>query len=159
MSHITAFVRGKPQSQGSKSVGKHGQLYEPKQLAVWRDAVKMEVLVFMRKLNMAPLEGPVEVMMEFSFLRPDSHHPMKGGERDTTRLRKSAPRYHVYKPDLDKLIRAVLDALTGTAYDDDRQVVHIFADKTWCSHPDLEGVNIVVVEQPIVVDPVGQVGC
>ena len=34
-------------------------------------------------------------------------------------------------PDLDKLIRAVLDGLTGVAYEDDGQVVQIEAQKLY----------------------------
>lgn len=41
---------------------------------------------------------------------------------------KSAPRRlrrHLTKPDLDKLERAILDALTGVFYRDDSEVVHV----------------------------------
>ena len=34
-------------------------------------------------------------------------------------------------PDLDKLVRAVLDALTGVCYKDDSQVVYIETEKVW----------------------------
>lgn len=47
--------------------------------------------------------------------------------------------YPVIRPDLDKLIRAVLDALTGVLFVDDSQVVHIDAQKTFS---DDEGVII-----------------
>lgn len=35
----------------------------------------------------------------------------------------------VQAPDLDKLVRAVGDALTGITYTDDRQITHITASK------------------------------
>lgn len=38
------------------------------------------------------------------------------------------------RPDLDKLIRAVLDALTGIAYVDDGQVVEITASKIYSNY-------------------------
>jgi len=38
------------------------------------------------------------------------------------------------RPDLDKLIRAVLDALTGIAYIDDGQVVEITASKIYSNY-------------------------
>lgn len=38
------------------------------------------------------------------------------------------------RPDLDKLIRAVLDALTGIAYIDDGQVVEITASKIYSNN-------------------------
>ena len=40
------------------------------------------------------------------------------------------PRRQGDAPDLDKLVRAVLDALTGIAYLDDKQVVAIAARRT-----------------------------
>ena len=35
------------------------------------------------------------------------------------------------KPDVDKLLRAVLDALTGAVYEDDSQVVRVSAEKKY----------------------------
>jgi Holliday junction resolvase len=35
------------------------------------------------------------------------------------------------RPDLDKLVRSVLDALTGTCYRDDSQVIMLTAEKMW----------------------------
>ena len=35
------------------------------------------------------------------------------------------------KPDSDKLLRAVLDSLTGVVYEDDSQVVRVFAEKQY----------------------------
>ncbi|MHB1098129.1 MAG: RusA family crossover junction endodeoxyribonuclease [Burkholderiales bacterium] len=39
--------------------------------------------------------------------------------------------YHLKKPDLDKLLRTVLDALTGIAYLDDAQVVTVQCTKSY----------------------------
>ena len=45
---------------------------------------------------------------------------------------KSAKRaFPSVKPDLDKLIRAVLDGLTGVAFEDDSQVILIQSSKTY----------------------------
>lgn len=62
------------------------------------------------------IEGGVIVLCEFFFKRPKSHLTSKG------ELRKGAPQEHTQKPDVDKLLRCVLDALTGVAYKDDSQV-------------------------------------
>jgi Holliday junction resolvase RusA-like endonuclease len=40
-------------------------------------------------------------------------------------------RYHTKKPDIDKLARAVLDALTGVLWKDDSQVVQLTAWKSY----------------------------
>ena len=71
-----------------------------------------------------PATGPVAVELLFRFVRPASHYTAKGALRD------AAPR-HVGKPDIDKLCRAVLDALTGIAYADDSQVVALDASKVY----------------------------
>lgn len=58
---------------------------------------------------------PVAIEIEFGLLRPKS-------------VKRNLP---TVPPDLDKLIRAVLDSLTGIAYQDDSQVVRIVATKVY----------------------------
>lgn len=50
----------------------------------------------------------------------------------TQRVQEWSPS-HVSKPDLDKLARAILDALTGILYRDDSQVVRIVASKRYAT--------------------------
>ena len=57
--------------------------------------------------------------MYFTMPRPKSHY-RTGKYADS--LRGDAPENHTSLPDLDKLIRCVLDALTGVCYQDDGQV-------------------------------------
>ncbi len=66
---------------------------------------------------MAAKHEPVELHLEYTFLRPD------GAPK-----RRKLPSV---KPDLDKLVRATLDALTGVIYQDDGQVVNIIASKVY----------------------------
>ena len=65
--------------------------------------------------------APVSLRCEFVFARPNSHYvgddPVRG------KLKANAPVLHTSTPDLDKLLRAVGDALTGVLYADDSQVV------------------------------------
>jgi Holliday junction resolvase RusA-like endonuclease len=42
------------------------------------------------------------------------------------------------KPDLDKLTRALLDALTGRVWKDDAQVVRLVVDKAYSERPGVE---------------------
>lgn len=58
------------------------------------------------------IDGAVAIELTFSFVRPKSVKE------------KKRPNMTV-KPDIDKLTRAVLDALTHHAYDDDCQVVSL----------------------------------
>lgn len=76
-----------------------------------------------------PLHGPVALHVDFYLLRPTSHY--RAGVR-YLELRDSAPRVPANGPDLDKLARAVSDALTDAgAYEDDRQVQRLAAQKRY----------------------------
>jgi len=56
---------------------------------------------------------------------------------------------HVYPPeDLDKLCRAVLDALTGILYHDDSQVTNIEASKRRAEQWEEGGVQMTVFNSP-----------
>jgi Holliday junction resolvase RusA-like endonuclease len=64
--------------------------------------------------------GPLLVQIVFGFPRPKAHF---GTGRNADQVKSSAPHYHVVRPDVDKLSRAVMDALRGVVYADDSQVV------------------------------------
>lgn len=132
MSDVIGFeVRGLPITEGStrtwmvkgKAITAHG----PKGLGAWRRAVAD---VAQRHAPPEPWEGPVGVRLLFTLPRP-----------------KSAPKrkrtWPAKRPDLDKLVRAVLDALTYVIFADDGQVVHIDAGKDYGA----PGVTVVVYRQ------------
>ena len=81
-----------------------------------------------------------EMTIEFHFRRPASHLTSKGA------LTKSAPLYPTGRNigDLDKLVRAVLDSLTGICYYDDSSVVDIKAKKVFRSRDE-----VIISIQPI----------
>lgn len=78
---------------------------------------------------------------------PFGHHePVTLGLRFFFQKPPSVPKKrtcHVVKPDLDKLVRGVKDALTGIIYEDDSQVVSIRATKHYGAP---ERVELVVSE-------------
>ena len=76
--------------------------------------------------EMAPIEGPVRVSLLFMLPRPKGHHGAKG-------IVPSAPTYPAVRPDVDKLARAALDALTGPAFADDSQVVELIVLKHYAT--------------------------
>ena len=98
--------------------------------------------------------GPVTVSLRFAFVRPASHY---GTGRNAANLKASAPlypatRHHKSGGDIDKLVRAVLDAMTGVVYADDSQVVALAPVwKVWGS---MSGVHVVVREAPLIAPPV-----
>ena len=74
-------------------------------------------------------DGPFMVGVTFMFNRPKS-------------VSSTARPVPTVKPDLDKLIRAVLDGLTGILWRDDAQVVSIIAKKRYLTTASAEYVEI-----------------
>ena len=87
-----------------------------------------------------PTSDPVRVDLVFWFKRPKKHY--RTG-RFSDQLRDDAPRQHVDVPDLDKLARTTLDAMSGVIYVDDAQVDRLVLSKKWADH-EFEGVAITV---------------
>lgn len=81
--------------------------------------------------------GPIRIELTFRRQRPRSHYRNLGYELRAV-ARDEQP---VTAPDLDKLIRAILDSLSGIIYHDDAQVVSIAATKVYAQEP---GVDIVI---------------
>lgn len=120
-------VLGAPQPQGSKKgfVVKGTRRVvivddNPESLKAWRTEVATAARNTMGRAE--PLAGPVVVGCAFYIPRPKYHY--RTG-RFAELLRPDAPLYCTTKPDVDKLLRAILDALTGVCYTDDSQVVGI----------------------------------
>jgi len=64
-----------------------------------------------------PIDGPVSAHLIFSFERPSSWP------------KRRADRWKVARPDIDNLVKSVLDACNGIVYRDDAQVVVLVAEK------------------------------
>jgi hypothetical protein len=54
---------------------------------------------------------------------------------------------HTKKPDLDKLIRSVKDALTKVAWNDDSQVVEVYARKIYAAKDEAPRADILIRER------------
>ena len=79
------------------------------------------------QLPKAPLTTAIQLQIAFKFARPKSHFKKNGT------LLPSAPELHTKKPDIDNLIKFVLDALNGYLYVDDSQIISISASKSYAS--------------------------
>lgn len=63
--------------------------------------------------------------MGFYFNRPKSHYASE------TQVVLDAPKYVTKTPDVDNLVKLVLDSLQGVVYKDDKVVSVISAEKRW----------------------------
>jgi crossover junction endodeoxyribonuclease RusA len=113
-------VYGKPEPQGSMKAfvvrGRPIITSDNTSLKPWRQQVALAALAQMK--GGTPHDGAVEMQIDFYFDRPKS-------------VKKTALK--ITRPDIDKLERAVLDALTGIAYKDDAQVVKVTKTKQYGS--------------------------
>ena len=125
-----------PAPQGSKVLGKYGNLREScKRVKPWREAVRKEALASCSSM----LQGPVRVAVEFRFRRPLADYTASG------ELKQGVPRYYIKrKNDLDKCVRAICDSLSGVAYEDDCQVVDLHAIRRYCRPLERPGAFIIV---------------
>lgn len=134
------FVPGIPAPQGSKNAYANGgriRLVESSPLVKpWRATIAAqchETGVAGKRYDL-----PLSVTLRFLLPRPRGHYGKRG-------LLPSAPAYPTTKPDADKLVRSVLDALATDAgvIADDSRVVRLVASKHYSDAP---GVLITIRE-------------
>ena len=132
---IEAAPQGSKKFVGKNIKGQPMMIDTCKRLKSWRDQVGV-----MAKLCCVDgiIEEPVAIEVTFYFKRPKLHYDSK------KLLRQDAPTFvtNRLKGDIDKLLRALLDGLTGSAFADDSQVVKIVADKKYCELESQAGATI-----------------
>ena len=117
------FVAGRPVPQGSLMAVRNRVIHvNSAKLMDWRKRIALHA----KQEGLIPNERAHVIHLDFVFLKP------KSSKRELCTVR----------PDLDKLVRAVLDALTGVAYFDDSQVIDIKAQKRYTDEPDKEGLYV-----------------
>ena len=123
------FAPGLPAPQGSKRHVGNGRMVESsKYVKPWREAVKWAVI--QANPTKRGFRAPVRVEIVFYFARPKS--------------RKSDV-HHCTAPDLDKLCRSTLDALTDSGIIvDDSLVADLRASKFYVVGDKLPGAHISV---------------
>ena len=120
--HADFQVLGTPVPQGSM-VSMRGRIrhVDSDRLNQWRNDIKAACHEEMHRPLVGGVfasiwDGPVELALYFTYKAP-------------TKAQHEKPK--TTAPDVDKLTRAVLDALTGVLYVDDRQVVRLEARKDY----------------------------
>lgn len=136
---LQLWVSGLPAPSGSRRVvpirrrdgSQTYRLIADRRLSDW--IVSIRYIAQQAMQGKPPWKEPVRIGLEFRFPRPKSHY--RGGKPDPDRLRKDASRLVVRRPDLDKLCRAVLDAMTGVVWVDDALVARLQAIKYYDDTP------------------------
>lgn len=139
---IEFYVPGRPQAQGSKVKGRWGNIHEDnKELGPWRERVALAAY--------AAAHGPDAGLGAYGFVF-DVGVPVAVGLEFILYRPTSAPKYRTppatKKPDIDKMERAILDALTHVLWPDDAQVTIVIKCKRVAEKGEMPGVNVWVCE-------------
>ena len=134
------FVPGAPPSKGSFRVFRNGGIANSSRaLGPWTKTARERAATLMG--NEPPWrEAAFGVTVWACFERPKGHFTRKGA------LKEDAPEHVLKKPDADKTLRAVLDALTGILYHDDSQVICSKVYKLWADE-DFPAGTLIVAEK------------
>lgn len=140
------FVPGRAVPQGSKtafvskSTGRPIVVDKDVRLPQWR--MKITAAALEKRGTDPTLTGPVGARITFFMERPQGHY---GTGKNAATLKPSAPGHPATMPDIDKLLRAVFDALTDAqVWADDGQVVWCQTIKTYADGTMQPGVEITV---------------
>lgn len=134
--HVRFSVPGKAVGKARARVAlRRGTVvaYTPAETRRYEAAVRAAAALAVRE----PIDGPVAVRIDVSFCPPPSWSKRRREEAVALGLP------HAGRPDLDNVIKSVLDGLSGIAFADDRQVVEIVAAK---KYGDADVTRIAVVQ-------------
>jgi crossover junction endodeoxyribonuclease RusA len=124
MNTLSIIVPGRAYPQGSKRHVGHGRMIEQAgtNLKQYRANIKKHASAYP-----IPTTKPVSISIAFLFQPPKRHIDTTGN------LKTNAPGYPYpcKRGDIDKLARAVNDALTGVWFHDDAQIVHLECVTRW----------------------------
>ena len=94
---------------------KHGKMFVQSYTPARGPAAQWKRIIakMARTMFDQPLDGPLQVSIEFVF-----------------QVKSKPQAWRIKTPDVDNLVKLILDALNGIAYHDDRQVAVLMAAKT-----------------------------
>lgn len=128
---VTFEVIGNPRGKERPRMTRRGIVYTPKKTKDYEELIKEGY----KKTNEGKLSGEIEADIRAMYQIPKSTPKCK--------LQEMLKEHPQKKPDLDNIIKAVLDALNGIAYDDDKQVTKINIEKFYS----LEGKVIIKIKE------------
>lgn len=130
-------IPGDPQGKERPRFGS-GRVYTPRKTARYEALAGYEARGAMGAMGtLAPVGCPVRVAIRAFYSVPASYTKRQRAEC-------AAMARMPGKPDADNIAKAVLDALNGIVFEDDRQVQRLAVSKLWCEGGDPPRVEVVV---------------
>jgi Holliday junction resolvase RusA-like endonuclease len=124
---LVMTIEPKPKERPRAAIiGGHARIFTPKTTEAYEKEIRA---AWVRANGDKPEEGPLRARIYFGLPIPRSETK---ANKLLMVLRKVFP---VKRPDLDNLIKSVLDALNGVAYKDDCQIVTMLSRKNYAEAP------------------------
>lgn len=131
---LILYVHGKPDGKQRPRTGSAGHFYSPEDTNGFAERVQVTA----RAEHAQMIEGPVKVGVSVDRRMPKSWSLAKQKRMD------QAPA--TGKPDLDNVLKSLMDALTGITWKDDAQIVQLEIDRSW-AYEDAVIINIMPVKE------------
>jgi crossover junction endodeoxyribonuclease RusA len=140
----TIYIEGDPAAQGSKRMvrlktGRTVLLEQSRKVKPWRECVAAAARAWKCPMH----EQDVAVYFRVRFARPASHLRRDGSAKPSAPARPG-------RLDCDKVARSICDALTGIAWQDDRQVACLAIERVWCEPGERPGAVVSIAPAPAV---------
>ena len=120
---ITLLIKGTPKSWKAPQFNrKTGSVYKPKQEKAWQESVWGQTMPYAPP---EPWTGPIQLRLKFEFAIPKSWPKWKREFAHTEVVWPDSG------PDYDNLAKAIVDALKGVFFVDDRQIALAEIEKDW----------------------------
>lgn len=116
------IIDGKPVSAPRPRFSRFSGAYMPKAYQTVKMSIALRAKAKLRK----PQEGPCRLSLTFWMGRPPTTWT-----KEKRQAAMESPNGHTSKPDIDNLVKTIMDALSGIAWQDDAQVVEVRAIKHW----------------------------
>lgn len=124
---VLGEVRSKQRPRATVING-HARVYTPKDTVMYENLVRY---AYQEQVG-RKLEGVIEMKCKFFFPIPKSVSKKQRALMET----ETIP--HTKKPDIDNCVKSVTDGIQGVAFDDDKQIYKIVAEKYYSSTPRVE---------------------
>lgn len=128
----------RPQQDGRRGNARNARFTDPKAEAHKRAVAKLAKAVW----KSDPLTGPVVLTCRFVFAIPESW------PKYVKEAARAGRVMHIQDPDLDQLVKQIMDALRGVVYVDDNQVVGLHQCAKRYGFPERTEIAIQAIEQP-----------
>jgi len=134
-------VYGNPTGKGRPKFSRRGNFvhtYTPEKTANYEDLVIISYNQAKTVEDLKLFDKPLKVDIKAFY--PTTTNPItkKKFNKKESALALSNDIKAVIKPDVDNVIKIILDALNGVAYKDDNQIVKLTAEKIYSTNPRVE---------------------